>query len=435
MKTRVLIRAHTVRRDIGMSALVEMGLQQLGYETFICSVHNFQRTLRWWKPHVVITQTAGSAHQAREILPGALVVFLDAEGYQPEYNSWATFWEKNQPYYDALDLILAWGPILGDEVRRLMPTSNVSKLHVVSSPKFDLLEHMRKSAPPISTRNSIGIITRYPSINNHEGVPAIRGLHVKSNLDSTINSCLAYHAQHTIISRILRETDFSISIRPHPLEDISSYHKYVIPSFGKEYSDRLSIDDSLDISEWIIKQRALVSPTSTAYVEAYLLNVPFINVDRITDMYEYNAVFAIVCRQWLESAYVPNTIDEAIELVRDAPNLSIRRPVMDQQISDYCGLPCSRPSTLQVLEAIHRLVVQHGTKLHRETGLPLALLGFIDDLLYRRLMLRDRRHKNFHYNRNYHKLPRHISATFQELQPEIRAIQAVAPSTATSAAG
>lgn len=414
IKPRIAIRAHTARRDTASSVLIERALQRKGYDTFICSVRNFEWILKYWKPDAVVVQTTGSAIPARRLSPDAALIFMDAEGLQPEDNTWATFWSQNPDYYDVLDLAMIWGPMLVEEVKRLMPDADAGKLRVTGSPKFDLVRHVAAHRRPENPPKSVGIVGRYPSINNHDGFPTIRGLHVKSNLDFTISSCNAYHVQHQIIRDLLLTTDYTISIRPHPLEDISSYYRYVIPSFGKQYASRFVIDDRLDVADWMIEQRALISPTSTAYIEAYVLGIPFIIVDRISGMYDYNAKYADVCREWLESAYVPHTIEEASSLVKNAPDLNTQRPMMDRQLQRYCGLPGNTWATTKIVDEIDALMRKRGVT-PSAWRMPSLGADLLDQALFWRAQYRDPRHANFHYRRGYHLAPEYVDATLDEM--------------------
>lgn len=410
MARRIVIRAHTARRDTASSVLVARALRRAGYEVFVCSLRNFTWVVRFWKPNVIIVQTTGAALQAHELYPDAKIVFLDAEGIQPEDNSWATFWAKNPRYYEVIDRALLWGPFLVEEMSKLMGGQDLSKVRVVGSPKFDLVKYVRKNLMPATPSNSIGIVGRYPSINNHEGAPTLRALHVKSNVDFTISSCHAYHVQHQIIGRILEETDYTVSLRPHPLENIDNYHRYVIPTFGQQHAERLTIDDRLDVAEWMSEQRALVSPTSTSYIEAYLLGVPFIIVDGISGMYDYNADYANVCREWLESAFVPETVDEAMKLVIDAPTLDTSSSTMDKQLAQHCGLPNDAPSTTRIVAAIAELLTDDTPDSGSGLALPQRLLHLADELSFRRAMRRNPLHANFHYKRGFHHPPKYTDA-------------------------
>ncbi len=415
MAYRIVIRAHTARRDTAASVLLERALERAGFDVFVASLRNFNRVVKSWKPHIIIVQTTGAALQAYELYPDAKIVFLDAEGLQPEDNSWATFWSENPRHYEVIDLVLLWGPSLAEEMTRLMEGHDLSKVRLVGSPKFDLVDYVKKNLVPDPPPKSIGLVGRFPAINNHSGIPAIRGLHVKSHLDFTVNCCHAFHVQHQIVSRILKETDISISLRPHPLEDIESYYRYVIPSFGAEYEDRFVVDDRLDVAEWMSEQRALLSPTSTAYIEAYLLGIPFIIVDRISGMYDYNAEHAKVCREWLESAFVPETIDEAVQFILDSPNLDTSSSTMDRQLAQHCGLPNDQSSTSRIVSAIVEMVNDRPPQPAKGLALPKGLVHLADELAFRRAMRRDPLHANFHYKKGFHEAPAYIDAVLDQI--------------------
>ena len=64
------------------------------------------------------------------------------------------------------------------------------------------------------------------AINDHQGVPTIRTISNKGNLERIIHQCEAFVSSFDCIKEVLEKTNYNVSIRPHPLEQIESYIKY-----------------------------------------------------------------------------------------------------------------------------------------------------------------------------------------------------------------
>ena len=79
-----------------------------------------------------------------------------------------------------------------------------------------------------------------------------------------------------LIHRIIDETEYNISIRPHPLEAPEGYDFMLTK---KPFKGRVEIDDSLDLAHWTAQQKVIVAPSSTSFFESYLLDIPVINID------------------------------------------------------------------------------------------------------------------------------------------------------------
>ena len=403
MSYRVVLRAHTTRRDIAPAVLVERMLQHLGCQTFIACVRNFEWVLKWWQPHAVVVMAPGAAARAKELRPDAQIIFLDGEGFQSEDISTVTLWKEKPALYTSLDLCLLWGPIIRQHMQKLAPEFDQSITHIVGNPKFDPIRFMPDTVRPKDESNSIGILGRFPSINHHQDYPTIRNLHTEVNLNFVISICRAYHVIHKVIEKILTETDYKISFRPHPMEQVESYRKWILPSFGKQFGERFEVDDSLVVTDWIVQQRCLIAPTSTAFLEAYLLQVPTINIDHLAGTADYNANYAQVCAEWQAASYQPKSLDEAVELVVQASKLDVYNSIIENQIADYCAWQEGGSASWNAA----RLIVEQlrTTQSPNHKHFPRAMINARDSVSFWRAMHRDPLHHNFNYKEGFHKVP------------------------------
>ena len=120
---------------------------------------------------------------------------------------------------------------------------------------------------------------------------------------------------HKAINLILKNSEYNVSIRPHPHESLDTYYKYVLPSFGK-FKNRIKIDENLFIPEWIANQKYIISTTTTTFVESYIMKTPMINLDFITGIHKWNKDYADLAAKWIDASYLPKSFNEFIRLVK-----------------------------------------------------------------------------------------------------------------------
>ena len=89
---------------------------------------------------------------------------------------------------------------------------------MVGSPKLDIIKYFNKES--VNSKKSIGIIGRFPNINSVTGKMTMQGLSNIGNLERVIIQCKDFVTNHNVIKEILKKTDYNISIRAHPLEQI-----------------------------------------------------------------------------------------------------------------------------------------------------------------------------------------------------------------------
>ena len=164
---------------------------------------------------------------------------------------------------------------------------------------------------------TIGIATRFHALNNHRARPLI--FSIANNPDKykyTDTQIKSFLALMDVMKAIIKETKFKISIRVHPFEAIQGYEDNLKRWFGQKNLHRFHIDESLDFSEWVINQDVVITPTSTALSECYLLNKPVINIDKIAKVVEYNKSRDKVVDDWFNGAYLPPTVTELIKMLK-----------------------------------------------------------------------------------------------------------------------
>ena len=196
-----------------------------------------------------------------------------------------------------IDLIFV--EVVAGQVKKILNKKD-KKVFIVGNPKlFILLIFSQRKI----IKKSVGIIGRFPSINSVTGKTTIRTLANDGNLSRVIIQCKDFVVNHKIIKEILNKTDYSISIRPHPLEQISGTVEYVNSNLNG-YKDRLEIDKSLIFSEWAKKQD-YNNPTTSSFIETYRLGIPLIIIDYIAGTFSYWKKYKML-RLWQDNSFVLN---------------------------------------------------------------------------------------------------------------------------------
>lgn len=413
MTLRIAIRAFTCRRDIASAALLASLLEVEGCSVLVTSTRDFEATLKLWKPHVAVVNTPGQARRVKTVAPEVQTIFLEGEGFLPDEWSHALHFSQDKELFRAMDLILLWGQRVRDEIVKALPEEKNEHICVVGHPAYDLIRFRTETAKYDPKCKSIGVVMRFNSINYAEGTSLIRTLANPGNLERVTVQCQAFVGLINCIRVLLQKTDFRISIRPHPLEQVDSYQEYISRWFGPEFAQRIEIDDSLSFPYWAVRQRAILSPTSTSLIEAYLLKVPVVNVDALCGTDEYNRDYAEMSHDWQAAGLSPQTIPDLVELLQKnlpevTPNSAIER-----QLIEYCDFDKDRSAALAAAQHI----VHHARQSGPPGGprLPTFLVDLMDRIRFYKACRRNPLHPNLNYRRGHHALPADLDEIVQNI--------------------
>lgn len=409
MKYRILIRAFTLRRDLAVSYLLAKLLEEkYGCEVVLACVRNYDFFLKHWKPHAVIINTIGKTEDAKKYSTNLKLIHWPAEGGQIK-NSDITLLIENQNQ-GPVDLYLFWG-----EITKKLFTENFredsGKARVCGSPRLDLLLY----GPEAEKQESIGIIGRFNSLNHYDKRPAIFSLANYHNLSFIQAMCAQFVAVYRAIEQLVEKTDCKISIRPHPLEAPEGYY-----FIKKRFGDRVEIDDSLSFANWLRHQKMLISPASTTFVEAYLLGIPVINIDGLTEtatdvVKKRNEVTALA----YDLAFNPETYEELVEMVKSPPSPKRQVPSLDKYLKEYSDFPYEGSAVVAGAKEIFECL--SSSKFKKEIFIPKKILFMKDWYLFKRLKyFGGTNHENFNYNKIYHKIPEHLDETLKNINTNKR---------------
>lgn len=415
MKHRVLIRVHCVRRDAAPMTLLAGVLERMGCETLLASVRSFDYSLKMWKPHATVVGTLGQASDVKRQFPSTKVIFVDQEGYKGPQMTHADQWSSVEKPNDKFDLAILWGRRVVDELKAAKTDVDFDKICVAGNPSLDLVKYMPTRLNCAADSNSVGFVSRFHNINDYHGHMVIRRLLNSGNPERTRIQISGFVALMEAARAILQNTNMQVSIRPHPMEQIESYQEYLHEWFG-DAARRVSIDTSIDFASWAARQRVIASPSSTSFILAYLLNVPTVNLDRISGTFDFNQAYAPVMSEWQEGAITPATMEEFCGIVK-SDRLSVpHSDAIEKQLNDYChwdegGAACYRIAR-HILESLRTVTAPNA--LHW----PKIAVEIRDIVSFHRAMRSNQLHHNFCHSSRFHETPAHFTEMADAIMKE-----------------
>ena len=403
---KVLIRAHTCRRDAAPAELLAGVLRSMGHDVIVASIRMFTNCLITWRPDAVIIFTPSVAPKIRAILPKVKIIFSEGECLMVNPSDRSDYFRENRKIYDSIDLIQMCGEAQRIPFLEWAGDSAENKIKIVGNLKLDLARFLPEKLKTSKKSNSIGVVGRFHTLNHYEADPAFLHIVTEASVDYMINNVKSFLGTFQSIEAILKETDLTISIRPHPLEAMDSYNDLLSRHFSPDERKRIEVDRSIDFPSWAAKQKALISPTSASFLEASVLGVPVINLDKIYDVDKYNRDHAQAAEEWQNGAILPKNIDELCSLLVKNISLSNMSESIVVQLNEQSDFNCKQASVLRISHQIVDLLYQDKNRVL--FGLPKWLVLLRDEVSFKRIMKRNPLHANFNYKSGYHPIPEHF---------------------------
>lgn len=415
MKYRIVIRAFTLRRDVASAVILAKIFERMGCEVFIGSVRNFTWVVKYWKPHAIISNAPGKVIAANKLAPNSLLFHLPGEGGEFIEQSDAKLFQNNGAY-KLVSGIFVWGEEPLSYYDKVLPGCDKMKLFLTGNPRLDLVKFNNNIQRDFRQSGSIGVVSRFTQINDHDGAPTSHFLMRPWNLPRVIRECIGFDTTIRLIEQILEKTDYSVDYRPYPLEDPATYRSYPKKLLG----DRFSVDESLDFAHWASKQRMIISQVSTTFLEPYLLRIPIMSLDKIIDSRGSENKWDGYVSQ--DSSYLPNTFEEAIDIINSDIDIPKRVDTVESALEKFNGyyLPGS------ALHKVASIVVEMLKECHHKNTyhVPRSVIDVIDAVSFYKAYKYNPHNVNFSYKQGYHKIPDYyddiVDNIFSEFaQPEL----------------
>jgi surface carbohydrate biosynthesis protein len=408
-KYRIVIRAFTLRRDAAASILFARLLEARGANVVVASSRDFVRTVRFWKPDAIVVNTVGQIRRAAKMAPDAAIVLWPGEGAQALETSDAMHLARAPQSYERLDLALLWGRQTEAFFHQSLPQADHSRLVVCGNPRLDVTKF--NTALAHAEKRTIGFVGRYHTLNRYNAVPTVFSMQYPEKRDNVLWQVETFITMITAIHRIIAETDYTISIRPHPLEAPEGY------DFMQEgpFAGRVEIDDSLDVGAWTARQRIILAPSSQSFYESYVLGVPTINLDGLTGTAETTRRLTPHAAMSQLVSYNPESFDALMSLVTQTPPPPpLHNTDVDTHLDEFHDWHSPRSALARSADATTTMLARRRRR--RGAHLPTLLLRAWDRLSFARIHRRDPLHQNFNFQKNFHHSPAYFDEILENLE-------------------
>ncbi len=418
MSFRIVIRAFTLRRDLAHSYILSKILETMGHQTFITCTRNHHFVLKYWKPHATIINTIGKINVTRELCPETKIILWPGEGARPPFMSDAEWLLTRNPQGTAekVDLYILWGEYTRRAFLERFPKDIDSKIVITGHPKLDLVKYM----PPVERdMKSIGFLMKFAGINFYNKKPTITPLiQNPQNGERIIKMQIdQFLLMLEIIEKIIAEGKFKVSIRPHPLEAPEGYFELV-----NKYPGKIQIDNSIDLSEWASKQRMILTPISSSFIDLTQLKIPVISIDHA--LLKKHPIISEISSKCVVTSmngacYKPQDINEIMKMIHEELAPLNESAEMDHYNKDVYDWPFEKSAIKRAAEAVDKLLKNSPEIKNISSGIPKTALELYDWVeFYKAKYFSGDNHENFNYKNGYHHIPAHYKQIFKNIMAE-----------------
>ena len=321
----VIIHVDTYRREYSSCYLLKNLFRSKGYTVYLTSRISTHILLKNFVPDILVITHTFTLNNVLKDKVQSLGCQLYLNIFEEVIND-KTYMnimyrdEVNPNKFDGIFVWSEWAKNWLIENKKI----DVNKIHAIGSIRNSvlfLIANLKKKNKLSTTE--IGFLSRFESLNTwnkrHPFIDLLlidpenandadgRYYFEKRKIDAESFSLFAK------LLSLLVKTGNILKMRPHPNELVDSY-EILIKHFGKK---NLLIDDTTDLCEFFYNSRLVVGPVSSAFVEAYLLQIPIISIHSIQrnhySSFEVQESLDILS----EATYKPKSIAEAFDLCMD----------------------------------------------------------------------------------------------------------------------
>jgi len=393
-KTRIVIKGHKLRRDVAANLVLKRVLERVGFKVFLTNQQNHTKILLSWRPHIVIEETP-SISSTKKRLPNSIFVLLHTEGALAE--NLLPVLEDVRKY----DYIFCWGNDQYKKLKEYCPELSIkNKIIVTGNPRMDLIKSNGDHINYMGNK-SIGIMSSGRILYRCDHPDVLQLLSIVKN-EKTKNSPGTdgeiYYLFLQIIDKILNKTNYNISFRPHPNEQICAF-KFL----EKKYPKRFFVDNTLDLAKWVRKQRIVVSTASSSYLEAYLEKIPCVNLDKMTGL-DMSKVAGDNQLNAYKTAILPNNLQSIIKIVKNPPIVSRNDDIENLLINNFNKNNSPISSVVKMVLRIEQEIKQKSFNV----SFPYWVMLAVSFVLSVRGYLKNKHMKDYSYEKLFHKTPKYL---------------------------
>lgn len=405
MKYRIAIRAFTLRRDIPHSYILAKILEKMGCEAVICCTRNYGTVLKYWKPHAAVINTIGKIHPTIDAAPDTKIIVWPAEGALAAHSGTAAWIKERQPEgtVDKVSLYMLWGEFTRRAFLEYFPEEINRKIAICGHPKLDLIKFRPKMS---HTDKSIGFLMKFAGINFYNRKPSITPL-IQNPENGT--KMLKFQIDQFVlmlrtIEKLIEKGGHKISIRPHPLEAPEGYAELL-----KKYPGKIEIDESMDFVDWAERQKVILTPASSSFIDLSLLKVPVISIDHMF-LKEHKIIKEmaekVVVTSLEGNSYKPESFEQLFDMVNSDLKAIPEADEMGPYNKDVYDWPYEGSSIRKAAENIVSCLDKCENLKNSAVYCPQSFLNIYDWYkFYKAKLLSGEFHENFNYKSGYHKIP------------------------------
>jgi surface carbohydrate biosynthesis protein len=406
----VLIHVDAMRREyVGAWILSEL-LKKNGYRVILTARHSTRRLIKKFNvSHYISTHVYQHSPEDWLVFKkrGIKLYVAEVEGIDFEdgwTDTYPTHVGASKIDYSLFDGFFVWSSA---SKKWLAKTHGISQTQIFITGSIRQSKYIRQQKE--ITNKVIGFISRFEVINTFDSRHVFENL-MKLDPESPqdywyFDRCFIdaeVFALYVKIIKRLVKLGYVVSIRPHPNESTNAYDLV-----KKMFGDKVQIDDSYGITEWLAKVSTVISTSSTAFTDAYLLKKRIVSLTKIQKHHFRDPSQKDLYSRFDRLAYVPSTIDDLVNFISCSDDNYLDNPLGEEHLKSYYSIdPDTDPadSMLKIISSVN------GMSISNSTYYSIFLWVFFIDILALlkmslsiRPVLKTKNFINYNYNRLLHR--------------------------------
>ena len=343
IKTNIIfLYSDSLKRDFSTCYIIKCKLKKHGFESIICSRRNLNKFTKIYIPQklFLVGQINIIPKQIIKYSKKGLtkIYFMNAEGVAEESEYEGMYPKSN--IYDFINAIYFWGKNPYTWFLNNRQINDKKKLKISGYNRFPIAEAY--SDVSIKDKNKIGFIGRFPAMNDLYKRNLMWFFLIENSLEEVdkTNSRIksesdAMYLYLQLFKKIFDDTNFIISYRPHPNENLETYEL-----LASKYKGRFELNFNHDVSEWISECDKIVGLASSSFIDAFIQKTPVICIDEIINIKSSTSKFDPFLRHVYDYSYNPKDKKDLFKLILDMNlkcknNLNFIKMVNDNLRGDY----------------------------------------------------------------------------------------------------
>jgi surface carbohydrate biosynthesis protein len=348
----VLIHIDALRRDYPANWALAKSFEDLGYKVILSSRSSTQRLLKFFTPDIVILSHVFSLSEselAKLHMRGVRIFSNEVEGEIEGNEVGISGTYPRNISYQYFEKIFTWSKWSAEWLvreRQIDP----DRVCAVGSIRLDLLKYFHSHINP----KKIGILSRFEIINTFDARHSFENLMEIDVHDVRgrvyLNRAIVEMESFSITCRVIESLvnqGITVSIRPHPNEDIRAYKL-----LKKRYGRLFEVDSRTDYVEWLQTLTTVVGTLSSAYTEPFLLGIPIVSIDALQENSYQPSHMKPFVDTFSGACYLPKDLTALLTLCADPELMPIKNFDLQKKLSEIYYLDNPKNSITNIVEEV-----------------------------------------------------------------------------------